>query len=366
MKKEINTGIYMKAKKILSKILVIILNTNFIYSVELYTAKGRSIGDSFISISDEAESLVYNPAGAVYTEKMDLIIEYEDLLPGIRKNLSLARHLFGGVSFLNLNKEKIYMGLAIAQFATQIYKENIYMILTSKDITSLILKDKNKQKDIKVSLGLRFKYINFMYPQNDLLSSDPLFENFGREKSIFSLDLGILYTTKEIYYYGFTINDLFEPNIGLQDISYLKRKIILAFAYKYMLPQKKLTLLPSFGLRNYFNKTDFSVGAELTYKESYFLRATYSSWNIAVGVGYEYKNRLQINYSYVILNELEAFGGHYVSLSYKFLPSKIEPVSKTVQQQTQIDTFDTKKLNEEKPVPYNVPAKQPQKKPSNK
>ncbi|MCS7231307.1 MAG: hypothetical protein RMJ67_04130 [Elusimicrobiota bacterium] len=316
-------------KTIFITISVIILFLNVIYSLETYTSRGRSIGDSFVSYSLGVEALVYNPAASYYIESPEILVEYENLLPSIRKSLSLNRQLLGGVIPVNLKSDKLCIGLSLAQFNSEIYKENIYYALVSKDITPLLLKVPSK--DIKVSLGIKLKYLSFLYPSSELLSSDPLFENFGREKSVFSFDLGVFYTTKDIYHYGLVINDVLEPNVGIKDISYLKRRVLLGFAYKHNITDKNITLLPSLGVRNYFNRTDISFGCEVIYKNSYFLRGTYSNWNVAVGVGYEYKNLVQINYSYVILNELNTFGGHYVSLNYKFSkPTKEKKISNEV------------------------------------
>lgn len=313
--------------KIFNFLTILILSYTISYTIEVYTPKGRSVGDSFVSYSMDVESLVYNPADSAWLSSTQLILEYEDLLPGIKKDLSLNRHLLGIVFPMKISNNNYSLGASIFQFKSEIYQEDMFCALASKDITSLLVKDIKKLDEIKIALGLRAKYLSISYPFSNLLSNDPIF-NYGREKSVLSFDIGVSYVLKETYYYGLLVNDIFEPNVGLKDNSFLKRKIVLGFAYRYPLTNKDIVLFPSLGVRNYFNRTDLSLGVEVNFKENYFIRATYSSWNTALGLDYNYKDTLYIDYSYVILSELDTIGGHYVSLSYKISSSKNKPYVK--------------------------------------
>ncbi len=299
---------------------LIICSVSFLYSTEYFTTRGKAIGDGFIAYSFGSESLVYNPAGATFANYPEVIIEYEDLLPEIKGSLNLNRQILGLVFPYNFDSIKINFGGLFFQLNSDIYKESIYQLLIAKDITNLLTKDEDKLKYIKVSIGMRLKYLEYLYPTTELLENDPLFELNSRAKSVISPDLGILYSNANKYYFGLTSFDLLEPNIGINEISKLKRKIVVSFGYKYLMEKQSLQLIPLIGIRNYFNKTELSLGIEMSYKNNLFLRTHYSSWNTAVGVGYLYKNKLELNYTYVILSELNTTGGHYISLIYKFIP----------------------------------------------
>ena len=302
---------------------VFTLSSLYLYGTEYFTTRGKAIGDGFVAYSFGCEGLVYNAGGAgLYCDYPEIIVEYDDLLPQIRNSLSLNRQLLGFVFPYNFSSQNFVFGGMFFKFNSDIYNESIYQLLAAKDITNLLVKDKEKLKYIKTSVGLRLKYMEYLYPSNELLENDPVFENYGRAKSVFSQDLGFLYSNADKYYFGVNIYDLLEPNIVFHQSSQLKRKLILSFAYKYIIEDKNIELVPLVGIRNYFNNTDFSLGVEISYKNSCFIRTNYSSWNVAVGIGYLYQDKLQINYTYVILNELNTTGGHYVSLGYKFVSNK--------------------------------------------
>ncbi|MEO0225212.1 MAG: hypothetical protein ABIL76_09015, partial [candidate division WOR-3 bacterium] len=69
----------MKNKKnkfqILFNLFIIILLNTISYTIEVYTPKGRSVGDSFVSYSMDVESLVYNPAASAWLNSTQLILE---------------------------------------------------------------------------------------------------------------------------------------------------------------------------------------------------------------------------------------------------------------------------------------------------
>lgn len=323
----------INSKKLVS-LLICLLVSKFVYSTEYFTTRGKSTGDGFVAYSFGSESLVYNPAGAEFSNYPEIIVEYEDLLPQIRESLTLNRQLLGVIFPYSFGNTKISFGGLFFQFNSDIYKESIYQLSVAKDITNFLVKEEEKLKYIKVALGVRLKYMEYLYPSSELLENDPLFENNSRVKSVISPDIGVLYSNADKYYFGLTVFDLLEPDIGINQLSKLKRKIILSFGYKYLMEKQSLQLLPLIGVRNYFNKTELSLGVEALYKNSLFLRVNYSSWNTAVGIGYLYKNKLEINYTYVILSELNTTGGHYISLSYRFLSQKQTTVEETINSST--------------------------------
>jgi hypothetical protein len=300
MKKVIKIGLLIQ--------ILLVVN---IYSTEFFSSYGRSTGDGFYAYSLGAESVIYNSAAGLLSETPEVMLEYEDLLKEIRGELNLNRQVFCGVYPYKPND--VVLGGGIFMFNSDVYKESLYKFIAAKNITSYIIKEEEKQKYITISAGLNLKYMSFQYPQNSLLDSDPLFNN-GRVKDVISFDLNLLYTLNKIYYFGLSINDIFEPDIGLKETSLLKRKIILSFGYRYL--KENFVIIPLLGLRNYLNTTEFSAGCEVVYKENYKIRASYSSWSTAVGIGYEYKN-FSLNYSYAIINQLDTSSGHYLSLSYK-------------------------------------------------
>jgi len=329
------------------KIIWILFITTKLFSSEFFSSYGRSLGDGFYAYSLAAESVIYNSAAGLLSETPEIMLEYEDLLKEIRGEINLNRQVFCGVYPYKPND--VVLGAGIFMFNSEIYKESLYKFIIAKNITSYVIKEKEKRKYITISAGFNLKYMVFQYPQSSLLDSDPLFDS-GREKSVLSCDLNLLYTLNKIYYFGLVVTDIFEPDVGLKESSLLKRKVFLSFGYKYL--KENFVIIPLLGIKNYLNTTDFSAGCEVVYKENYKIRASYSNSSTAIGFGFKYKS-FSFNYSYVILNQLDIPSGHYFSLTYS--------IKETKEKEESIRTNPTYNENKEKTKQDQQPVQKTQK-----
>lgn len=171
-------------------------------------ARPLGMGDAFVALADDINTLNYNPAGLAIEKNMEIIAEYANLYPGlddgsIQENyIGYAQNLYnnGGIGLIWNNRS-----------VTGAYTENEMMLGYALQ----------PAQDLPLYFGLTAKAFYIAYTDSTSRENNDFFDN-GFEKWQWGLDVGVLgEVMKETKVFpglraGLSLINLNQPDIGLQ------------------------------------------------------------------------------------------------------------------------------------------------------
>lgn len=176
------------------------------------TAKTLGMGNSFVAVANDINSIHSNPAGLVNLKSWEALFSYSKLNLGI-SNLN-ENFIAAGIPF----KEYGSIGLGWYNFNETTYYENVFYLAYAYPI-----------KD--GGFGINIKYLNKGYTSNEWTEINPYFSDLV--KSNFSLGLSLFsYIAKDLAF-GFFIDDFNEPNVAISGEEKLPMTIRGGVSYNF-------------------------------------------------------------------------------------------------------------------------------------
>lgn len=160
------------------------------------TARVLGMGNSFVAVADDLNSIYSNPAGLGNLKSWETIFSYSKLHLGVG---NLNESLIGiGVPF----KEFGTIGIGWYNFNDTLYKEDVVYL-----VYACLIKDS--------SFGINLKYLNKSYVSNEWTQLNPYFSSLSKDG--YSLGLSLFtYVLKDVSF-GLFADDINEPSIGIGD-----------------------------------------------------------------------------------------------------------------------------------------------------
>lgn len=245
-----------------------------------FSVRASAMGQSFVSIADDASAIFYNPGGLINIKGTQAVGMYSKLfsdVDGVNYGTFGLAHNFDfgivgiGVAYLNVGdipyveNESGPTGLTFSNNQTAVYLS----------YTKLFLENLN--------IGGNLKFINHSMAN---------YSGTG-----FGLDLGLYSTVNEQLTVGLMFQDLIGPIVKLnKQEDKFRTKVKFGFVYK---PIKGLKLAPEAVFESDKDEI-FSIGGEYAlFNDMLFLRSGFSTMynSFSAGVGLKYMNA-GIDYSF--------------------------------------------------------------------
>ena len=305
----------MKNKKL--TILFLILTFNFklalLHSafVDLGTgARPLGMGNAFVAVADDANTVLYNPAGLAQLKREEATLTYSQLYVGIDGLSS------GFASYVRpINRKYGSFGIGWYNFTTKdLYNENTILLSYGYQILS--------QQPILFG-GLNLKYLAKEYKTNEWTAVNPVFAS-GTTADGYSIDLGLLCKVNKMLSLGLSIENINQPDISLQSTDKVPMSYRVGAAYKLkeLGPVNSLTI--TLEDANISKTNAIRAGAEGWFMENTLAaRLGFSNRDISLGAGYVFKIKDsdgQLDYAFISpLNFIDSVSGtHRISLGLKF------------------------------------------------
>ncbi len=191
---------------------------------QVYLPASMGMGGASTAISRGVESLFYNPAGisydgskyellfSYYKPFMGMTLNYFDSESGSIKKDSFADVVFGGVFRL---MPSINLGFGYRSYGVSLYKEN--------SVFGLVSYNKEMQKNLDLSVGVKFRYNSMSLENNHAFTANPLLNDGTLVTNDINFDFGILVLNKKFMErfrlgFGANIQNLLAPKIGLENV----------------------------------------------------------------------------------------------------------------------------------------------------
>ncbi len=306
--------------------LVIILFTLYASRQVLYSAfedrgwsvRAESMGGTFVSLSDDAGGILYNPAGLNNVFKKSVELLYTKPYLGLPMDESLyLTYLSAVIPF-----EKFSIGMNYNIFdVVGLYRES-GIILSAGTMLSKI---DDRLPDVCLGVNIKMLMLQYSFDE-EILSHQPDLKD-KNSKSALSADFGVIYRPLPELSLGLVVKDINSPDIGVIEKNPVPQTV--KFAAGYNLPYKKLGDMSvyvegRYRLQDWGEQIDFGLGAETFFSfYKYAIRFGLNRTSINLGFGYYLSLTdivgLQINYgisfSTVVLDN---FGTHRISLEFKW------------------------------------------------
>ncbi|OGF51012.1 MAG: hypothetical protein A2231_11735 [Candidatus Firestonebacteria bacterium RIFOXYA2_FULL_40_8] len=195
--------LYLQSKYILGLTLLLLLTVQMEAAFESLNVSARPIGmgGAFVAVSDDANAILWNPAGLSQLKKIEITALYSKIYWNLQDN-DINRNFIGCV--LPFGKNIGTAGLGWESFNSSLYSENVILLSFSRSIFE------------GFSLGFNAKAMIKTYVSNDYTAIDPVFAG-GNSAYGVSFDLGMLYKMTKDLSVGVTVDNVNRPDIHLQD-----------------------------------------------------------------------------------------------------------------------------------------------------
>lgn len=330
-------------------------------------ARGTGLNNAFIGLADDVYTIYYNPAGLARITWKEIGLDYDKLYWGLDDNSSLGN---GFVAYVHSLDRWGTVGIGWLNFAlSTYYSEDTFMLAYGRQIKYSADGLPDSLKSIlgpfgtgALRAGLKLKalskgYGKTRYTENatnldagrDRGDRDPVFNN-GYSRKGFSLDLGLLYDIGPRHSIGLTLNDINQPNMGLD----IEDRIYFGTKFGYAYKGKNFNMMIDF----IFKREDITFCSGV---EKWFIGKTFglrgglavgsrNYANLSLGGSWRYNDLFQFDYSfrYPLTGISSIYGSHQLSLTLRFgLPEIKEIDLESELQRLKLELENAKKLAEE-------------------
>lgn len=296
-----------------------LLPLTFLHSAFLDAGVGArplGMGNAFVAVADDGNTLIYNSAGLSQIEYPELTGMYAKLYPGI-DGLN-----YGYLSYIYPNSDKYgNFGFGWLNFtAKDLYEENTLILSYGYPLSNINFIGE-LVADRFFSGGFNIKLLEKKYQTNEWTAINSVFADKTAARG-FTVDLGLLYEICENFKTGLSLENITQPDISLQSESKVLRNY--RFGASYVLT--KYEILSS--VETTWRNKEYKVQAGL---EKWFFEKTVAPrigfgvgsskyLNLTAGAGFNFKMKEwsgQVDYAYLFpLNFISGNGGiHYISLT---------------------------------------------------
>jgi hypothetical protein len=184
------------------------------------------MGEAFVAVADDANTVLFNPAGFARIEDLQISGMYSDLYSGANARLYTGEYDRMGYHFISLAVPVLHthsaFGLAWNQFNSTFYKENAFTLSYARRIWPAYGLD----------MGLNLKVLQWMVEANEY-STGPAFSAFpNRDKMAYTADVGIIATLFQGFNLGLSWDNLVPADVGILGTSYVPGVLRVGGAYQ--------------------------------------------------------------------------------------------------------------------------------------
>lgn len=314
----------MHMKKIFGIIIIMFLLPWKAFPAFLETgslsARAKGMGNSFLSVADDASAAVYNPAGLSQAQDYQIFFNYAKPFAGVE----LVDFNYTCFSVVFPVKNAGALGIGWNGFrATGLYEEYSFLISYGVSLGEFFSPGLDK-----ISLGLSAKYLFHGFQLDQRTADDPVFMS-GKGKGNAGLDAGLL--LKELWTglpglrIGLAVKNINEPDAGLFNADPVYREYGIGFSYLFKgRGKKRPVFMPGLDILYKNGEFDLYAGVETVFFNSLLAaRAGANKSEATAGLGASFEIRrlvhFDLNYAFAFpLGIRGSYGSHGFSLQVKF------------------------------------------------
>ncbi len=184
------------------------------------------MGESFVAVADDANTVLFNPAGFARIEDMQIVGMYSDLFSGANARLYTGQYDRLGYHFISLAVPVLHthsaFGLAWTQFNSTFYKENAFTLSYARRIWPAYGLD----------LGINLKVLQWMVEANEYSTGQSFAAFPSRGKLAYTADMGVIATLFQGFNLGLSWDNLVPADVGILGTSYVPGVLRLGAAYQ--------------------------------------------------------------------------------------------------------------------------------------
>lgn len=281
------------------------------------------LGGAFTGVSDDGNSVFYNPAGLRSIRNAEIDLIYARPFSGLS---GLDLWTGSGVMAFNLRSWGS-VGLSWTETAIRtLYEDRVLAVSYAHGVEVEM-----GPLDGKLLAGANVKQVLYGFSLDDRSRQDPLFRN-GDTKSAVSYDMGVQYRQGEDGHLrlGLMVRDMNEANIGFAEEVKQQRAWRAGAAYIFKhIPYVPFNLMPAFDLESVGDRKNYYFGMEAQHPsrivtlraggnvvDGHFRDAAAGlSWVFATRRGIEF----QADYVFIVPLEFrESSGSHSMGLGFRY------------------------------------------------
>jgi len=336
-----------------------------------FSARGNGLGGAFVALANDNSASLYNPAGLRQVRRKSLLFNYLKpylTLPDINLN-------FLHFNFTYPLQRVGSFGLSFLFYAAdRYYSEHVFLLNYAARLSDFF-----SDISFHTLAGINIKILGHSYSWDEeikatgMATKDPIIVSNKTQQSAISFDLGFLTRIIKNLYFGLSVNDVIQPNIGLvyedrvpltirAGIS-LREAISLWYIREFV-----VTFDISYRNQNWGRWSDrfnFYIGNEISLPPRFLFRYGINSSNFSLGGSYIFKTKdnLQLQVDYSILFPLHfsyrVETTHNIALSCEFgrLIEDVEPRREKIKEKIIEEIFEEEKETEEPKIPSEIERK---------
>jgi hypothetical protein len=352
-----------------------------------FSARGNGLGGAFVALANDNSAPLYNPAGLRQVRRKNLLLSYLKpylTLPDINLN------------FLHFNftcplPRVGNLGLSCLLYtADKYYSEYVFLLNYAARLSDFF-----PDISFHTLAGINIKILGHSYSWDEeikaagIAAKDPIIVGNKTQQSAVSFDLGFLTRIVKNLYFGFSVNDIIQPNVGLVYEDRVPLTIRTGISLREPLSLwyiRELVINCDISYRNqswgkWSDRLNFYVGNEISIPPKILLRYGINLSNFSLGGSYIFKTKdsLQLRIDYSLLFPLHFSyrleTTHNIALSCEFgkLIEDVEPAKEKIKEKIIEEIFEEKEekkeeklkapsIEEKKEVPLQQPQPQQQQK----
>lgn len=284
-------------------------------------ARPLGMGGAYCSVANDAQAILFNPAGIAQLEKTEISFTHSRLYLGLDAGGTQLYNNYAAVA--QPLRQWGTLGLVWAnQTASSLYKEDTYVLNYAQSLNTYW-----RELPFELLVGVNLKYLQNNFVLDSRTRTDPLFrEGHAGQAPTFDLGLLINYERNSV---GFAAKMINSPDIGLVSKDKVPREFTLGFSRYYYNLWAFNELYPSMDIV-YRDEVDpdmnIRIGVEaLLWNKTAALRlGAEHSRAVSLGAGYNFAKilrgiELQTDYAFVLPMTVDGTNGtHRLSMTLRF------------------------------------------------
>ncbi len=210
-----------KSTLFLLSAFIILMNfappTRGFFQDEARGVRPAGMGEAFVSVADDANTVLYNPAGFSRISEMELVGMYSDLYTGLNALLYTGRRDRLGYNFISLalpvSKHVGYFGTSWTQLQSEFYQENSFALSYARRVW----------QKYQLDLGVNLKLLGWKVDSNAF--TDEI------SRTGFTVDIGALANLFPNFQAGLGLDNLIPADMGVDETEFVPVNIRIGGAY---------------------------------------------------------------------------------------------------------------------------------------
>jgi ABC-type phosphate/phosphonate transport system substrate-binding protein len=280
------------------------------------------MGGAFVSIADDTNAPLFNPAGLARLTRIEFNGTYADLYSNLNTRVFSGQDTYYGqhlvAAAIPLDQTIGSFGLTWSGFHSVFYKENTVALSYARRIW----------QPYQLDVGINVKALQWRVEPNQYSTDSTYFPYSERGKTVITADLGILATPLENWQVGISGENLIPADVGLTTTEYIPQLFRIGTSYLFEMGNEYVQSLQPIVEATYRNEEyNLKLGLEaMFFKDIIAIRTGINQDCFSAGAGLNYQLPemplyMKLSYAYSLpFQIMDSMGSHRVGLSFEVNP----------------------------------------------